>query len=238
MKNILSKFGVGLAAILVLIVLAKNRFLSIALTAIAAAVVGALAMYFLMPQRTVTVEKLVEKKCPEQIKYIDTCLYIVQVDTISTINTVKKGKKTKAESTETKLEPQTEVAIVEDIRIYTKYLNTGLMQLWDTVKVQDSRIVDWNRGYQMDTLVLNTMVKTVEKIVLQPSVTKETIYVPTENTAHYLGMAGKFSYYGDKPVYDVGLNYRFNRFDISITKSVNSIGGSGSLNIPLFKVKE
>ncbi len=237
MKSIIVKFGVGLAAILAIILLAKNRFLSVALTAIVAAVLGAVTAYFLLPQRTVTVEKIVEKKCPEQIKYIDTCLYMVHTDTIAVHNTVKKGTKTQAEQTETKLEPQTEVAIVEDIRIYTKYLNTGLMHLWDTVKVQDSRIVDWDRAYLMDTVTLNTLVKTVEKIVLQPSVTKETIYAPTENTAHYLGLAGTFSYDGE-PIYGVGLNYRVNRFDVSLTKSLNNVGGSVGMNIPLFKVNK
>lgn len=143
------------------------------LLAIISFILGGVLVWFIKPNKcnnTPTTTNIVTR----DTLLIDTCLLNITVDTIAKHNTVKKGEKTKTEILKPEVLSETPSMNLNDTSIITQYgvhYHNGLIKIWDTLTVSSSKVLEWKRSVKVDTTILNTMIKTTERIVLQPITT-------------------------------------------------------------------
>lgn len=228
-----------LLSILLLMYQLKKMNISSILKYIGSACIGGLLVFLVMKFTAKTVQPADCPPVEKQVILIDTCLQTADTVEFKSTTIIKPGRKTASVKVEPdKQEVKFGKTEKEDTTIATKYLDNGLVKVWDTVYIQNNAVMDWKRSFQIDTTVLQSLTRIVDRIVLQPSVTKETVYVPTENNSKWLGLSGRVWLYEDVFNYGTGLNYRTNKYDISILKNIKSSGGEIHLNVPLIKVNK
>lgn len=182
-------------------------------------------------------------ECPVCPVQADSCFTIEAADTINLEPTVKKGKKTKSvevipEVLETYLTVD-QGEIVEQT-VFTKEFNNGLVKVWDTITVQGSKIIDWNRSSQLDTIAINKLIKVVEKIVLEPTPG------PIREVPKLVYMPQRFISLGVNGTYDTDGNWDYGLLGGWQTKSGLSVEGSyskekvimGKLSFPIIRFKQ
>lgn len=238
-KNILLKAGVVVAAIVTVLVLGKQRVLSMLAVAIIAAIAGGFAGWFLKPCNNKT--EIVERVCTDTLVYqIDTCLYKRDTISVTSKSTVTFTPKSKSED----IVPDKTVVLFgetekQDTNMTIKHFNNGLVIVDDTVYVSGNRVVKWKRSHQLAVVENTTETVIKDEVILQPPVKEKTVYLPTENTASYIGIAGgTILQSGSKPIYQIGLDYRNPRFNTSLMVNTKLDGGSFNVAIPLIKVKK
>lgn len=188
-----------------------------------------------------------QPKCPpmtkevvNEIKYIDTCLATIIRDTFyMTQPVIKKGRKHIRTS-----KPKIDKVEVKDSTYYktfSKSYNEGLLRsdisFVVSSKSPDVNIENFQYGFEIDTLMAKEMYRETQTIVLQPTVTETTKYLPTESTARFLKAVAGISQ-TDRLFYQVGATMELKPLEITVLKNIKSQGGSVQVAVPLIKIKK
>lgn len=182
----------------------------------------------------------VTKEVVNEVKYIDTCLATIIRDTFYvTQPVIKKGRKHIRTS-----KPKIDKVEVKDStyhKTFSKSYNEGLLRsdisFVVSSKSPDVNIENFQYGFEIDTLMAKEMYRETQTIVLQPTVTETTKYLPTESTARFLKAVAGISQ-TDKLFYQVGATMEFKPLEITVLKNIKSQGGSVQIAVPLLKIKK
>jgi hypothetical protein len=142
-------------------------------------------------------------ECPICPVSVDSIITIETSDTINLKPTIKKGSKTKSKTIVPELletNTTTDQSKIVKQKVFTKMFDNGLVKVWDTITVQESNIIDWERSTQIDEVELNKLIKVVDKIVLEERVG------PIREVPKLVYMPQRFISFGANGSYDVNGN--------------------------------
>lgn len=185
-------------------------------------------------------ECVVEKEVVNQVTYIDTCIATIIRDTFYvTQPVIKKGKK--HIRTEKPKVDKVEIKDSTYHKTFSKSYNEGLLRSQISFVVSskspDVNIENFEYGYEIDTIMAKEIYRETQTIVLQPTVTETTKFIPTESTERFLKAVAGISY-DDKLFYQVGATMQFKPLEITLLKHLKNEGGSIQVGVPLVRIKK
>lgn len=212
----------------------KNIFKNIGIAFISALLGAALMFFFKPKEKPQTIRETIE-----QIKYIDTCLSEVRIDTFYLQPEIKKG------TAHTRTDkPRVEEVKVKDSTYYKTYhksYNEGLLRasVDITVKSIDPSvdIEDFKFTYEVDTLLAKEIFKETQTIILQPSITETTKFIPTESTKRFIKAVAGLGY-DDELYYKAGATMELKPLEISVLKNIKRQGAEIQLSVPIIPYKK
>ncbi len=168
-------------------------------------------------------------------EYKDTCvLDRIIADVITETNTstsggVKKGKSTK----ETSTFPVTQVSVQDTdvVTTFSKSYNTGLMRMKVTATVtsKSAAKAKIDMQYELDTTVLNTLVHTVNTVVISkdsvdkvPDQIVKHVEIPSTKKMTYLGIGGLVTKNPKQYDFSAGLSLSHGKTSVSLFKDIKT----------------
>lgn len=232
-------------ALFLLIFLNMDKIKKIAIPLIIG-IIAFFAGWFLKPKKACT--KLSQKT---EIVYKDTCLdnkllcTLTSKDSLSIYRIIREGFKSKSEKVFPKVESSKPVPVedvpevLQEIQ-YTKYMNNGNTEVWDTLLII-GRLKDWHRATKLNEIVEVQEKHTETTAVIEKgsddSFTKKTEYIPFETNPTRLKAVGGIGY-NEGIYYPVGLGIQWKGLELDITKNIKQPGGNATLTILIVKIKE
>lgn len=212
-----------------------------------ALVIGLISGLFINKPKA-PIEHIVNK-----IVYRDTCIESTLLCTITTQDsfniyyTIRKGLKSKTEVSVPEIIKEEAVGTTDTIVLfppgkrltYYKKLDTGLIEVWDTVTVV-GKIEEWKRAHKLDTLELIKEKLTYVTAVVEQGEDNSGIikYIPYESRNTYLGASAGVLWAG-KPVYHVGVNVSGERLGATLFTNPKDLTNWGiRVNFNLFKLNK
>lgn len=183
-------------------------------------------------------EPKVEYICEEGYELRDTCLDNTLLCTLTTKDSfniyriIREGLKIKETNTRPKIE---EVKVPDTAynkplleRKYTKYLNNGTVEVWDSLTVI-GEIVHWQRSHQTNEVIeVQEKVTNNTAIIEKGNDDSQTIkYIPIETTPKqtWIGTGASIMYYDNLTV-PVSLDLQSGKSTFSIYKDVTTDFGN------------
>lgn len=208
--------------------------LKTALKYVIGAVIGA-AITIIVYTFFVSPKTKIEYVCEQGYELRDTCIdntllcTLTTKDSINIYRIIREGLKIKETNSRPKLESVSKVDTVYTQkallqRQYTKYLNNGVTEVWDTINVI-GEILDWKRSHKTDEIIeVRDKITNNTAIIAKGSDDSETIrYIPTldSRSQTWIGVeAGVI--YDDDMVVPIGITLDRGKSTFGVYKDITT----------------